>query len=62
VEINENGAVPTFRLPGTVRQDLPGVWTDVVQVHRNLMHPHDLTNVQNIYGDDAQIESLVSAF
>lgn len=35
--------------------------TDVVQLHRNLMHNQALNNAHSIYTDDARIESLVSA-
>ncbi|XP_050301417.1 histone-lysine N-methyltransferase PRDM16 [Anthonomus grandis grandis] len=40
---------------------LPALESDVVQIHRNLLQNQTLANSRNVYGDNAQIESLVSS-
>ncbi|KAL1513412.1 hypothetical protein ABEB36_002831 [Hypothenemus hampei] len=61
-EINSNSA----GFNQSVSSEVPAIWpvtfeADVVQLHRNLMQNQALTNAQNMYNDDAHIESLVSS-
>ncbi|XP_066258786.1 zinc finger protein 667 [Euwallacea similis] len=66
IEINATNRAIALNPQGLNTHDLPPLWpmsfeTDVVQLHRNLMQTQDFNNTQSIYGDDAQIESLVSS-
>ncbi|ENN71550.1 hypothetical protein YQE_11778, partial [Dendroctonus ponderosae] len=63
IELTGNTSPSLNPRPG---QEVPALWpvtfeTDVVQLHRNLMHNQALNNTQAIYTDDARIECLVSS-